>query len=59
MGDTSYDRSITLLVDASASVFSSVAYFSPLLGGIIADSYLGKFKVRVEWSEEEAVVQLV
>ena len=30
------------------SLFNSAAYFTPILGGIIADSFLGKFKVSVE-----------
>ncbi len=28
------------------SYFTSFAYFTPLLGGYLADSYLGKYKVR-------------
>lgn len=33
--------------DATAiySYFTSFAYFTPLLGGYLADSYLGKYKV--------------
>ena len=31
---------------AVGSYFNSLVYFSPLLGGWLADSYLGKYKVR-------------
>lgn len=28
------------------SYFSAISYFAPLLGGYLADSYLGKYKVQ-------------
>jgi proton-dependent oligopeptide transporter, POT family len=40
------------------SYFTSAAYFSPLIGGYLSDSYFGKYKVSCRVDRESCVFTL-